>query len=151
MPDCNNFCITAAIASAFCRWASAELRDRDSAATVTNARSGMTVNTAWPVVTTTGADDCTCGSCAATEGVVMSAQASTVHAATSFICDHFRRRKASLTRVIEPNMRLENRCCRSNCRAAAYADRRSVDTPDRRSPSHRHGLYASNRCRDLAG
>jgi hypothetical protein len=55
------------MASAFCLCASAEFLDRDSAATVTNARSGATMMTASPFVTTTGIDGA--GSCADVRGV----------------------------------------------------------------------------------
>src|SRR5947207_6110538 len=63
MPACWSFAITAVIASAFIRCASEEFFDRDSAAMVTNARSGAAMIVACPMVTTTG-EDGRMGSCA---------------------------------------------------------------------------------------
>src|SRR5215210_3564743 len=53
-PACSIFCSTAVIAPAFCFCASAEFFERDSAAMVTNARSGRAVTIAVPRVTIDG-------------------------------------------------------------------------------------------------
>ena len=45
-PACSIRCSTAVIAAAFCFCASADTLERDSAATVTNARSGRTLTMA---------------------------------------------------------------------------------------------------------
>ena len=60
-PACSIFCSTAVIAAAFCFCASAEFFERDSAAIVTNARSGRAVTIACPRVTIDGCSGDTMG------------------------------------------------------------------------------------------
>jgi hypothetical protein len=60
-PACSIFCSTAFIATAFCFCASAEFFERDSAAIITNARSGRAFRIACPRVTIDGCSGDTIG------------------------------------------------------------------------------------------